>query len=939
MTSPGGREAGRVSVRVVPDSSKFAAALRVDLQRLESTLKVSIPTELDTTGLSAHAKAASAAAEQVAGTVHIRTEVDRASFSQATTTLNSFSGRLGLIVAAVTTLGPALVPVLAALTAVVGGLAVPIAAATAGVGAFAVFAVPAFTSVAEASEDLAKAQEAVDKALTSKTRQTALIRQRQLIASMNPAIAAAVVSLNALKDTYRKLSAALAPQIFGVFNAGLQVATAALPLFAQLTRAVAPALTGLAKQLAGALSSPAVKQFVTFLGAQAGPAILGFGKILGNLSAGFAGLLQAFAPVGESLLDGLVRLSAGFAGLSKTDGFQKFLAFATANLPLVGKLTADLVRGISALTVALAPMGIVVVKALDLMVRGITAAAQQVPILIPALIGLFAVFQLAGPAAVAFTFLVSPIGLVVAGLALLAIGFVALYKNSQPVRDVIAAIGVVVRDLAEKALPVLRGVFQQAMLGVRAAIADVSAAIVENRPQIDQLIRGFRTAAGFILTEVVPVLGPILRGVFASIGPQIASTITIIGGLVSAFNTIRSAVIVVGGAIAAAWSAVGMAVTGAGTAAQQTGGFFTSLWARITGIVSTAAAAVVGFVVGMWQRIVAVFQAAMAIVAGIWSAFWNSTIGGLVSAVIGLIVAVVKLGLTLIVVAFVVAIAAITAGVRAGLTFIQAIWSAVMGYLTARATAAWARIVAVVSYGVNAVRSVVSTVMAGVQAVVTVVWGRISSVVASAVARILVVVRGVSAVAAIIGNAFGSARSAAETRIGQIVSLARGIGGRVLSAVGNLGSILFNAGKGIIQGLINGIQAGLSGLTAIINSVTARVTAVRGMLKIKSPSRVMMDIGSDAMAGLIAGLGKQMPALSAQARAAADAITGVSPSMSRSIGDALLGQLAPAGPGQGGGGHLTGNLYLNDGTFLGVIEGAIATAQDDLARQVTYRRR
>lgn len=51
VASPGGREIGRVSVRVVPNTSKFATDTEKYLKRVEKTLKVAIPTTLDTTGV------------------------------------------------------------------------------------------------------------------------------------------------------------------------------------------------------------------------------------------------------------------------------------------------------------------------------------------------------------------------------------------------------------------------------------------------------------------------------------------------------------------------------------------------------------------------------------------------------------------------------------------------------------------------------------------------------------------------------------------------------------------------------------------------------------------------------------------------------------------------------------------------------------------------
>lgn len=58
MASPGGREAGRVSVRVVPDSTRFREDLRRVLERVERTTELKIPVTVDTTALRAKLAAA-----------------------------------------------------------------------------------------------------------------------------------------------------------------------------------------------------------------------------------------------------------------------------------------------------------------------------------------------------------------------------------------------------------------------------------------------------------------------------------------------------------------------------------------------------------------------------------------------------------------------------------------------------------------------------------------------------------------------------------------------------------------------------------------------------------------------------------------------------------------------------------------------------------------
>lgn len=56
MTSPGGQEVGRVSIRVVPDTSRFRRQLQAELESIDDTFEIKV--ELDTTGLRQKLQAA-----------------------------------------------------------------------------------------------------------------------------------------------------------------------------------------------------------------------------------------------------------------------------------------------------------------------------------------------------------------------------------------------------------------------------------------------------------------------------------------------------------------------------------------------------------------------------------------------------------------------------------------------------------------------------------------------------------------------------------------------------------------------------------------------------------------------------------------------------------------------------------------------------------------
>lgn len=77
VTTPGGKEVSRVSVRVVPNTAKIPGELKTALERIEKTFDLEIPVSLDTSGVLADARRLAALAEAEAQ-VQLRTILDMA---------------------------------------------------------------------------------------------------------------------------------------------------------------------------------------------------------------------------------------------------------------------------------------------------------------------------------------------------------------------------------------------------------------------------------------------------------------------------------------------------------------------------------------------------------------------------------------------------------------------------------------------------------------------------------------------------------------------------------------------------------------------------------------------------------------------------------------------------------------------------------------------
>ncbi|MFE7316405.1 phage tail tape measure protein [Streptomyces sp. NPDC057555] len=105
----------------------------------------------------------------------------------------------------------------------------------------------------------------------------------------------------------------------------------------------------------------------------------------------------------------------------------------------------------------------------------------------------------------------------------------------------------------------------------------------------------------------------------------------------------------------------------------------------------------------------------------------------------------------------------------------------------------------------------------------------------------------------------GTVRKATE-----LVNWVRGLPGRISSAIGNLGSLLYNKGMDIVRGLWNGIQSMGSWLRNTLMGWAKDLIPgpIARALGIHSPSRVMRDqIGRHIPSGIVEGIKSGAPAV------------------------------------------------------------------------------
>ncbi|HEY8837609.1 MAG TPA: phage tail tape measure protein, partial [Dehalococcoidia bacterium] len=128
------------------------------------------------------------------------------------------------------------------------------------------------------------------------------------------------------------------------------------------------------------------------------------------------------------------------------------------------------------------------------------------------------------------------------------------------------------------------------------------------------------------------------------------------------------------------------------------------------------------------------------------------------------------------------------------------------------------------------------------------------------------IIKGVSGLSSAIGR-----------ELGKVIAAISGLPGRILAALGNLGSLLYGAGRALIQGLIGGIKSmASSAASAAADVAKSAYHAVTGFLGIHSPSTLFHQLGVLTMLGYINGINDMAPkARAAMGFVAADARRGM----------------------------------------------------------------
>lgn len=304
------------------------------------------------------------------------------------------------MIAAGAILSPTLAPLLAATTALLAGFTG--AAATAAIGAAPLLVL--FKSSATALTKAGTALQAYDKVVqqhgaNSKQAASALATYNYQIQELGPGADKAALAMYNFQQAFQNFQGQNNKYVFPLITLGLQSIIDLLPKLQPLIAASSTAFTVLLTALDKGINSTGFKDFINFIAANAGPAILAFGKSIGNLVEGVGHMIVAFKPFTDWFEGAMVSMFVAFnnwsAGLATSPGFHSFVDYAMKSLPEIGNLFMSLVNFIGTFLTTTASAGLIVVPALTGIVN---ILSDMMRILGPAITGVVEGLKLIGDA-------------------------------------------------------------------------------------------------------------------------------------------------------------------------------------------------------------------------------------------------------------------------------------------------------------------------------------------------------------------------------------------------------------------------------------------------------------------------------------------------------------------------------------------------------------
>lgn len=833
--SPGGREVGRLSIRVLPNTSGFAAQLQRDLDRIERRAHIKVNILPDLGDFSARLRAdLDRVAARSKLKVQVVPDVTRAFRDDLRARL---SANMPTVAVKLKIAPGEVMRLRRELATIRPPLVVPVRMdvnsaglnnARRGVGALA-------GDAAGAERSFAGLVGTVGKFASLAGALPSLAGLVGSLAQMAPAAAVAVPAMLAMGSAVATIkigTSGVSDALKGDADAMAKLAPAAQS-FVKATQALGPAWRAVQQSVQGRLFAGLGDSMTTMARAALPTLNTGLGATATSLNAmarSTAGAVTELAKSGQ-LASVLGKVGTSLGNLKDVPGkvLAGVVAIGNAAAPAFDKLTAGVGKGVDALSAKLS--GMFASGAMTGTINAAVALVQQFAGTIGNI--LRTVGNVFGPAVTAGAGFLSVLSQLTATAARLTATpqaqatFTALFTT-------LAAIGHVVSGVLGAALaallPLLSAVVQALAGPLQSAVAVIGPALSKLAGQLGAALAPVVASLSSALAVLLPIVATLVAQLAGALGPVLVQ----VGGLIGQIVT--------------------LAMGALGPILAQ----LPSLLAPLL----LVAAQLIGIVVKLASQLLTALTPALTKIGAAFGQLLVATapllqsLGQLVVALLSALMPVL-----LPIISLIGQLASILAGVLAKYitSFVVPALTAVSDLLSGNFSGAWA-----------AAKQAVS----GWFSFVVGVFGKLGGVVAHGVNEAIGWLAGMGGRALSALSTFGAyvlskatqAASSLGTAIGHgvtsAVSWLAGLPGRALSALGDVGSTLMHAGASLLDGFISGITSKVGELKSTLGNITSKLTDWKGPAPLDA--RILTPNGKLVMGGFMRGIRSQVPTLRAQ---------------------------------------------------------------------------
>lgn len=418
-------------------------------------------------------------------------------------------------------------------------------------------------------------------------------------------------------------------------------------------------------------------------------------------------------------------------------------------------------------------------------------------------------------------------------------------------------------------------------------------------------VNGIVSQIGAVLGQIGAVIGSVIGNVASVIGSVIGVVVNIVGTIAGAIGTAAG---VIGSVIGVIVSVVAKGIS-----------VVVGVISTIVGVISNVISTILTILTPVFQIVDLIITAIVGFGQIVWTIFSGiaEVIWTIISTVVQ-IIGVVLYGTIMaiwnnVLVPFGEAVGyifthmgeVISAVMTFVITIVSTVWNAIVAVVTPILQVIWT----VVSTVFGAIVSVISSVMSAIWGVITAVWNSIlpfiqpilnvmSAVISTVFGGIAAVVNSLmNAIKTYIINPVATAVGYVVGTVGQIATSIKNAVQNAYNAVAGFIGNFTSAGKNLIDGLVKGVMGAKDAVVNKIKEIcSGALDAVKNFFGIKSPSRVMAQMGKFMMQGWSGGLESMRDAV---VKTATDIASDVYDGLS---GDMSLGGLSFAGSGINGSG-------------------------------------